>query len=64
MSAIGRKRPRLMRNALMYLAEDIPGSLSSSETELDTATGEVGCIGSRAPSRLKMMVPAARMGMM
>ena len=63
-SAIGRKRSRLMRNALMYLAADIPCNVSASETELATAMGEVGCFGSSAQSKLKMLVPATRMGTM
>ena len=55
-----------LRNALMYLAADVLGNVSGSEILLApaTAVGEVGCFGSRAPSRLKMIVPATRMEMM
>jgi hypothetical protein len=51
MSAIGRKRSRLMRTALMYLAADILCNLSGSEAKLATAMEDVGCCGSRVPSR-------------
>jgi hypothetical protein len=64
MSVMGRKRSRLMRAALMYLAADIPCNLSGSETKLATAMEDVGCCGSRVPPRLKMIFPATRMGMM
>jgi hypothetical protein len=39
MFTTGRKRSRLMRVALMYLAADIPYNLSASEIELATAMG-------------------------
>ena len=47
----------------MYLAADILPNVSASETKVAIAMGEVGCFGSRVPSRLKMIVPATRMEM-